>query len=181
MDRLYWVTARNEAGRSRSRRDWRLSIHPYDDDRIIAGQATASKELSRHGDLDAVFAPVSGGGLCRAPASAQRSGAPIFAFLVANRSAPTTPIAPSATGILQSGLQRHYRRRLRASLVPRTFAISAKTLSMDSLPSEREIIPPHAVVERMKSSSSLSAVAIAHCYARRGRRLNLLRAPMPRA
>jgi len=39
-------------------------VHPYDDDRIIAGQATAAKEFLEHlGDLDAVFAPVSGGGL----------------------------------------------------------------------------------------------------------------------
>src|SRR5882757_6723504 len=39
-------------------------VHPYDDDRIIAGQATAAKEfLEDLGDLDAVFAPVSGGGL----------------------------------------------------------------------------------------------------------------------
>src|SRR3989454_4822488 len=38
--------------------------HPYDNDRIIAGQATAAKELLEEvGDLDAVFAPVSGGGL----------------------------------------------------------------------------------------------------------------------
>src|SRR5207237_2728720 len=39
-------------------------VHPYDDDRIIAGQATAAKEfLEEMPDLDAVFAPVSGGGL----------------------------------------------------------------------------------------------------------------------
>jgi len=39
-------------------------VHPYDDDRIIAGQATAAKDCWRNvGDLDAVFAPVSGGGL----------------------------------------------------------------------------------------------------------------------
>src|SRR5207253_6148381 len=39
-------------------------VHPYDDDRIIAGQATAAKEfLEEIPDLDAVFAPVSGGGL----------------------------------------------------------------------------------------------------------------------
>src|SRR5947209_4245052 len=37
--------------------------HPYDDDRIIVGQATAAKELLEEvGDLHAVFAPVSGGG-----------------------------------------------------------------------------------------------------------------------
>src|SRR5262249_27586107 len=39
-------------------------VHPYDDDRIIAGQATAAKELLEAvSDLDAVLAPVSGGGL----------------------------------------------------------------------------------------------------------------------
>src|SRR6266436_6305479 len=39
-------------------------VHPYDDDRIIAGQATAAKELLEEiSDLDAVLAPVSGGGL----------------------------------------------------------------------------------------------------------------------
>src|SRR5207247_5899673 len=39
-------------------------VHPYDDDRIIAGQATAAKEfLEEMPDLHAVFAPVSGGGL----------------------------------------------------------------------------------------------------------------------
>src|SRR5256884_9748603 len=39
-------------------------VHPYDNVRIIAGQATAAKEfLEEIPDLDAVFAPVSGGGL----------------------------------------------------------------------------------------------------------------------
>src|SRR5881394_1869488 len=39
-------------------------VHPYDDDRIIAGQATAAKELLEEtGELDALLAPVSGGGL----------------------------------------------------------------------------------------------------------------------
>ena len=39
-------------------------IPPFDDDRIIAGQATAAKELLEDvPDLDAVLTPVSGGGL----------------------------------------------------------------------------------------------------------------------
>jgi len=39
-------------------------IHPYDDDRIIAGQGTAAKELIEEvGALDAMVAPVGGGGL----------------------------------------------------------------------------------------------------------------------
>jgi threonine dehydratase len=41
-----------------------LFVHPYDDPRIIAGQATAAKELIEDaGPLDAIVAPVGGGGL----------------------------------------------------------------------------------------------------------------------
>jgi threonine dehydratase len=39
-------------------------VHPYDDPAVIAGQGTAALELLEDaGDLDAVIAPVSGGGL----------------------------------------------------------------------------------------------------------------------
>ena len=39
-------------------------IHPYNDGRVIAGQATAAKELlSQVPDLDCIIAPVGGGGL----------------------------------------------------------------------------------------------------------------------
>ena len=39
-------------------------VHPYNDDRIIAGQGTAAKELLEdHPDLDMIVSPVSGGGL----------------------------------------------------------------------------------------------------------------------
>ncbi|WP_246727675.1 pyridoxal-phosphate dependent enzyme [Chelativorans sp. Marseille-P2723] len=39
-------------------------VHPYDDPRVIAGQATAARELAEDiADLDAFIAPISGGGL----------------------------------------------------------------------------------------------------------------------
>ena len=39
-------------------------IHPYNDEKIIAGQGTAAKELiEKMPDLDAIICPVSGGGL----------------------------------------------------------------------------------------------------------------------
>jgi len=39
-------------------------VHPYNDERIIAGQGTAAKELLEdHPDLDMIISPVSGGGL----------------------------------------------------------------------------------------------------------------------
>ncbi|HLU39957.1 MAG TPA: threonine/serine dehydratase [Planctomycetota bacterium] len=39
-------------------------VHPFDDPTVIAGQGTAALELlEEHPDLDAIFAPVGGGGL----------------------------------------------------------------------------------------------------------------------
>lgn len=39
-------------------------VHPYNDGRVIAGQATCSKELVEDlGELDAVIAPIGGGGM----------------------------------------------------------------------------------------------------------------------
>jgi threonine dehydratase len=58
------VSARKETCDRLQAETGAILVHPYDDDRIIAGQATAAKELLEEvPDLDAVFAPVSGGGL----------------------------------------------------------------------------------------------------------------------
>ena len=49
-------------------------IHPFDDPRVIAGQGTAALELFEQvGDIDAVIAPVGGGGLLSGTALAARS------------------------------------------------------------------------------------------------------------
>src|SRR5258708_24443961 len=58
------VSARAETAARIQKETGAVMIHPYDDDRIIAGQATAAKELLEEiPDLDAVLAPVSGGRL----------------------------------------------------------------------------------------------------------------------
>ena len=43
----------------------RTFVHPYDDVEVIAGQGTIAMEILRqhHGDIDAIFVPVGGGGL----------------------------------------------------------------------------------------------------------------------
>lgn len=52
-------------------------VHPFDDDRVIAGQGTAAKELLEEmPDLDVLLAPVSGGGLLSGSAIAARSLCP---------------------------------------------------------------------------------------------------------
>src|SRR6202140_4574251 len=58
------VSSRNEVCARVQAETGAVLVHPYDNDQIIAGQATAAKEfLEDIPDLDAVFAPVSGGGL----------------------------------------------------------------------------------------------------------------------
>jgi len=53
-----------KSAREFSRKPARVLIHRSITTQIIAGQATAAKELLEEiPDLDAVFAPVSGGGL----------------------------------------------------------------------------------------------------------------------
>ncbi|HSN71077.1 MAG TPA: threonine/serine dehydratase [Steroidobacteraceae bacterium] len=48
-------------------------IHPYNDDRVIAGQGTAALELlAAHPEIDVVMAPVGGGGLLSGTALAAR-------------------------------------------------------------------------------------------------------------
>ncbi|MAE67470.1 MAG: serine dehydratase [Phycisphaeraceae bacterium] len=52
-------------------------VHPYNDPRIIAGQATAAKELfEQAGALDFVLAPVGGGGLLAGTACAASAWCP---------------------------------------------------------------------------------------------------------
>ncbi len=58
------LVAREEAAKQILLETGATLIHPYDDDRIIAGQGTAALEmLERCPDLDVIVAPVGGGGL----------------------------------------------------------------------------------------------------------------------
>src|SRR5260221_1222268 len=60
------MSSRNETTTRIQAETGAVLIHPYDDDCIIAGQATAAKELLEEvGELDAVLSPLSGVGLLR--------------------------------------------------------------------------------------------------------------------
>jgi len=159
------VTARNEAAARVRAETGAYLIHPYDDDRIIAGQATAAKELLEDmGDLDAVFAPVSGGGLLSGTclgAKGLRADIRVFGCEPERADDAYRSIA---TGILQSqDSSDTIADGLRASLVPRTFAILRKLVDGILLASEAEIISATRLVwERMKIIiEPSSAVAIA--------------------
>ena len=52
-------------------------VHPFDDDRVIAGQGTAAMELLEEvPDLDAIIAPTGGGGLLSGTAIAVKGSSP---------------------------------------------------------------------------------------------------------
>jgi threonine dehydratase len=140
-------------------------IHPYDDDRIIAGQATAAKELLEEvGDLNAVFAPVSGGGLLSGTclgAKGIRTDVRIFGCEPERADDAHRSLT---TGTLQSlESSDTIADGLRASLAPRTFAILRKNVESILLVSEEEIISTARLIwERMKIIiEPSSAVAVA--------------------
>jgi threonine dehydratase len=140
-------------------------VHPYDDDRIIAGQATAAKELLEEvGDLDAVFAPVSGGGLLSGTClSAKGIRADLHVFGCEPERADDA-YRSLTSGTLQSqDSSDTIADGLRASLSPRTFAILRRHVDRILLVSEDEIISAARLVwERMKIIiEPSSAVAIA--------------------
>jgi threonine dehydratase len=140
-------------------------VHPYDDDRIIAGQATAAKEfLEEIGDFDAVFAPVSGGGLLSGTClGAKGIRAEVRVFGCEPERADDA-YRSLTTGTLQSlDSSDTIADGLRASLAPRTFAILQRHVERILLVSEEEIISTARLVwERMKIIiEPSSAVAIA--------------------
>ena len=140
-------------------------VHPYNDDRIIAGQATAAKELLEDiGDLDAVFAPVSGGGLLSGTCLGAKGIRPSVRIFGCEPERADDAYRSLTTGTLQSlESSDTIADGLRASLAPRTFAILRRRVERVLLVSEEEIISTARLVwERMKIIiEPSSAVAIA--------------------
>ncbi len=137
----------------------------YDDDRIIAGQATAAKELLEEiPDLDAVLAPVSGGGLLSGTclgAKGIRAGVRVFGCEPERADDAARSLASGTLQSLESA--DTIADGLRASLAPRTFAILRRHVERILLVSEEEIIATTRLVwERMKIIiEPSSAVALA--------------------
>jgi threonine dehydratase len=140
-------------------------VHPYDDDRIITGQATAAKELLEEiGDLDAVFAPVSGGGLLSGTCLGAKGLRPEIRLFGCEPERADDAYRSLTTGTLQSqDSSDTIADGLRASLSPRTFAILRRHVDRILLVSEEEIISTARLIwERMKIIiEPSSAVAIA--------------------
>lgn len=171
-------------------------VHPYNDERVIAGQGTAALELlEEFPDLDCIVAPVSGGGLLSGTAIAARSLRPSIRIIGAE---PKN--ADDAFRSLQSGRVEQpadaetIADGLRAMLCPLTLAILRERVDAIELASEEEIIAGMKLVwERTKLIiEPSSAVAVAIVLKRRigadckrvgiilsGGNLDLARLPFP--
>jgi threonine dehydratase len=159
------VSSRTETAARIQAETGAVMIHPYDDDRIVAGQATAAKELLEDvPELDAVLAPVSGGGLLSGTclgAKGQRPGVRVYGC---EPERANDAYRSLTTGTLQAlETSDTIADGLRASLAPRTFAILRKYVDGILLVSEDEIVATMKLIwERMKIAiEPSSAVALA--------------------
>jgi threonine dehydratase len=159
------ITSRQETSARVQAETGAILIHPYDNDRIITGQATSAKELFEEiPDIDAVFAPVSGGGLLSGTCLSAKAMRADIHIIGCEPSRADDAYRSLATGVLQSlDSSDTIADGLRASLAPRTFAILRRHLDRVLLVSEEEIIAAMRLVwERMKIIiEPSSAVAIA--------------------
>ena len=117
-------------------------LHPYDDDRIIAGQATAALELLEDvPDLDLVLAPVSGGGLLSGTAISTKHLRPAARVVGCEpRNADDAARSLAAGRIEPAAKSRTMADGLRATLAPRTFAILRRLVDHVALVTEEEIV-----------------------------------------
>ncbi|HYL86851.1 MAG TPA: pyridoxal-phosphate dependent enzyme [Candidatus Angelobacter sp.] len=159
------VSARKEACDRVQAETGAYLVHPYDDDRIIAGQATAAKELLEEiSDLDVILAPVSGGGLLSGTCLGAEGIRPNIQIFGCEPARADDAYRSLTTGVLQSmDSSDTIADGLRASLAPRTFAILRQHVKQILLVTEEEIISTARLVwERMKIIvEPSSAVALA--------------------
>jgi threonine dehydratase len=159
------VTARAQTAARIQAETGAVMVHPYDDDRIIAGQATAAKELLEEvSDLQAVLAPVSGGGLLSGTCLGAKGTSPDVRVYGCEPERADDAYRSLKSGRLQ-GLETSdtIADGLRASLSARTFAILQKHVDGILLVNEEEIVATMKLVwERMKIViEPSSAVALA--------------------
>jgi len=117
-------------------------VHPYDDDRVIAGAGTAALELLEEtGDLDYLFCPVGGGGLISGTAIAAKAICESTAVVGVEPALADDAYRSFRDGRLYpSEYPDTVADGLRTSLSQRTFTIIRKHVDEMVTVSEREIV-----------------------------------------
>lgn len=100
-------------------------VHPYDDDRIIAGAGTAALELlDEVPDLDVIVAPVGGGGLLSGTTIAAKALRPKLRVVAGEPEQADDAYRSKAAGeLIPVGSADTIADGLRTSLSPRTFHV----------------------------------------------------------
>jgi threonine dehydratase len=140
-------------------------VHPYDDDRVIAGQGTAAWELLEEaGPLDLVVCPVGGGGLLSGTALACHGRSPAARVYGAEPAGADDARRSLAAGaIVPSDNPRTVADGLLTSLSARTFDIVRQHVHAIVTATDAEILDAMRFVwERLKIIiEPSSAVAVA--------------------
>ena len=128
-------------------------IHPYNDEKIIAGQGTAAKELiEKVPDLDAIICPVSGGGLLSGTLLAAKNLKPgIKVFGAEPENADDTYRSILNNKIMSNETTDTIADGLRAQVGTVTFPIIKKNVDKILLVSEEMIISSmYMIWQRLK-------------------------------
>ncbi len=128
-------------------------IHPYNDERIIAGAGTAALELLEEvDDLDCVLAPVGGGGLLSGTSLAVKGICPECVVLGVEPRGADDAYRSLATGVIQPSINPNtIADGLRTSLGSITFPIIRQNVDGILTVTDRQIVDAMRLLwERMK-------------------------------
>jgi threonine dehydratase len=141
-------------------------VHPFDDSRVIAGQGTAALELLEQSPgLDAVVAPVGGGGLLSGTAIAVKSVAPAARVLGAEPANADDAARSFRTGRIEAlPATTTIADGLRTTLSPRTLGAIRAHVQAIGTASEPGIVRAMRMIwERMKIVVEPSAAVPLAC------------------
>ncbi len=145
-------------------------VHPYNDERVIAGQATVAKEMIEEVPrLDAIIAPVGGGGLLSGTLLSAHYFSPTTAGYAAEPEGAADAILSVRTGTIEAAPYIDtIADGLRTKLGDKTFPVIRRLVKSVYTVSDEEIISAMKLVyERMKiiiepSSAVTLAVVLKH-------------------
>jgi threonine dehydratase len=157
-------------------------VHPFNDARVIAGQATCALELIGQAEgLDCVVAPIGGGGLISGTCLALSAAAPAIRIYAAEPENADDAHRSLASGrLIEDETPQTVADGLKTSLKPLTWHFVQKYVSDVLLASENEILDAmYLTWERMKmiiepSSAVALAAILRNPRVFRGRRVGVI-------
>jgi len=160
------LTAREQTCADLERSTGARLVHPYDDFDVIAGQGTATLELLEHvPDLDAVIAPVGGGGLLSGTAIAATGFRPSIHVFGAEPAGAADAARSFARGVLEAMPHpQTIADGLRGALSERTLrALRAHVAAIGTCSEEAIVTAMRMTWERMKLVIEPSAAVPLAC------------------